>query len=223
MSMLKVPVSSADHVQGPDGAVVTLVEYGDYECPFCKMAYPVVKRLQKHFGARLRFVFRNFPLRELHPHAQAAAETAEFAAVHGKFWEMHDLLYENQERLGDALLFELAEESETARGGADPGAGKRTLHGSRPRRLWLRRPQWSQRNPNLLHQWTSPRRSQGVSRTPGGRGGGRGVGPERRHRLTGLCWPPRRVQRGSAYSSLLVCTAPEHLFTGRAMRPCWSA
>lgn len=110
MSMLKVPVSSADHVQGPDGAVVTLLEYGDYECPFCKMAYPVVKRLQKHFGARLRFVFRNFPLRELHPHAQAAAETAEFAAVHGKFWEMHDLLYENQERLGDALLFELAED-----------------------------------------------------------------------------------------------------------------
>jgi protein-disulfide isomerase len=110
MSMLKVPVSAADHVQGPEDAAVTLLEYGDYECPFCRMAYPVVKRLQKHFGERLRFVFRNFPLREMHPHAQAAAETAEFAAAHGKFWAMHDLLYENQERLGGDVFLELADD-----------------------------------------------------------------------------------------------------------------
>jgi protein-disulfide isomerase len=113
--MLKVPVSSADHVQGPDDAVVTLLEYGDYQCPYCRMAYPVVKRLQKHFGGRLRFVFRNFPLREMHPHAQAAAETAEFAAAHGKFWEMHDLLYENQERLGGDVFLELADALELPR------------------------------------------------------------------------------------------------------------
>ncbi len=108
MSVLKIPVSAEDHLQGPHNAAVTLVEYGDYECPYCRMAYPVVKRIQQHFGEQLRFVFRNFPLRELHPHAQAAAETAEFAAAHGKFWEMHGLLYENQERLGGALFLELA-------------------------------------------------------------------------------------------------------------------
>jgi protein-disulfide isomerase len=108
VSVLKIPVSSEDHRQGADDAAVTLVEYGDYECPFCRMAYPVIKRIQKHFGERLRFVFRYFPLRELHPHAQAAAETAEFAGAHGKFWEMHDLLFENQERLGNALFLELA-------------------------------------------------------------------------------------------------------------------
>lgn len=108
MSVLKIPVSSEDHRQGADDAAVTLVEYGDFECPFCRMAYPVVKRIQKHFGEQLRFVFRYFPLREMHPNAQAAAETAEFAGAHGKFWEMHDLLFENQERLGGALFLELA-------------------------------------------------------------------------------------------------------------------
>lgn len=94
--MLKIPVSSSDHIQGNENASLTLVEYGDYECPFCGMAYPIVKRIQQHFGERLRFVFRNFPLVDNHPHAGIAAMTAEFAATEGKFWEMHDLLYENQ-------------------------------------------------------------------------------------------------------------------------------
>ena len=97
--MLKIPVSSKDHIQGNEKAPLTLVEYGDYECPYCGMAYPIVKRIQKHFGDRLRFVFRNFPLIDSHPHAGIAAMTAEFAASKGKFWEMHDLLYENQEFL----------------------------------------------------------------------------------------------------------------------------
>jgi protein-disulfide isomerase len=109
MSQLKRPVSAEDHVQGPESAPVTLVEYGDYECPHCAQAHPIVKRLQKRFGDSLRFVFRNFPLREMHPHAQAAAETAEFAGAHGKFWEMHDLLFENQQRLSPALFVELAQ------------------------------------------------------------------------------------------------------------------
>jgi protein-disulfide isomerase len=108
MTKLKTLVSAEDHAQGPENAEVTLVEYGDYECPHCERAYGVVKRLQKRFGSRLRFVFRNFPLRESHPHAEAAAETAEFAGAHGKFWEMHDLLFENQERMTDALFPELA-------------------------------------------------------------------------------------------------------------------
>jgi len=84
MATLKVPVGPADHSQGPADAPVTLVEYGDYECPHCGRAYPIVKALQKKFGKQLRFVFRNFPLREVHPNAEAAAETAEFAATHGQ-------------------------------------------------------------------------------------------------------------------------------------------
>jgi protein-disulfide isomerase len=85
----------------------TLVEYGDYECPRCGHAYPIVKALQKRFGKQLRFVFRNFPLREMHSNAEAAAETAEFAATQGKFWEMHDLIYESQSELSDELLSDL--------------------------------------------------------------------------------------------------------------------
>jgi protein-disulfide isomerase len=99
MSMLKAPVTQEDHIQGDENAPLTLVEYGDYECPYCGLAYPIVKRIQKHFGKHLRFVFRNFPLVESHPHAGMAALTAEFAATHNKFWEMHDLLYENQNAL----------------------------------------------------------------------------------------------------------------------------
>jgi|ERR1700676_3654929 protein-disulfide isomerase len=110
MSSLKIPVSAADHIQGPETAKVTLLEYGDYECPHCGRAYPIVKKVQKYFANRLRFVFRNFPLSEAHPHAESAAETAEFAGAQAKFWEMHDGLFENQDRLGGALYSELAEE-----------------------------------------------------------------------------------------------------------------
>jgi protein-disulfide isomerase len=110
MATLKTPVTPEDHIQGAEDAPVTLVEYGDYECPHCGHAHPIVKRVQKHFGKGLRFVFRNFPLSEIHPHAESAAETAEFAGAHGKFWEMYDRLFENQERLGGPLYLELAEE-----------------------------------------------------------------------------------------------------------------
>jgi protein-disulfide isomerase len=104
MSTLKIPVTQEDHIKGDINANITLVEYGDYECPYCGMAYPIVKRIQKHFGNRLRFVFRNFPLVDNHPHAETAAMTAEFAATKGKFWEMHDLLFENQDSLEDEEL-----------------------------------------------------------------------------------------------------------------------
>ena len=96
MSHLTLPVGARDHIQGSEHATITLVEYGDYECPHCGRAYPIVKAVQKHLGKKLRFVFRNFPLNESHPHAEIAAETAEAAAAQGKFWEMHDMLYENQ-------------------------------------------------------------------------------------------------------------------------------
>src|SRR4029077_7593805 len=93
---LTLPVSSRDHAEGPTNAPLTLVEYGDYQCPFCGAAHPVVKRVQKTLGEKLRFVFRNFPLTQAHPYAMVAAEAAEAAALQGKFWEMHDQIYENQ-------------------------------------------------------------------------------------------------------------------------------
>jgi len=108
MSTLQVPVTDADYVEGDPDAPVTLVEYADYECPYCGAAYSVIKRVQKHFGKRLRFVFRNFPLTQIHPEAENAAEIAEFAGAHGRFWEMHDALFENQEALGPALYVSLA-------------------------------------------------------------------------------------------------------------------
>ena len=108
MSKLKPPVGANDHVQGLADASVTVVEYGDYECPYCGEAYPVIKALQKRLGDKLRFVFRNFPLAEMHPHAEHAAEAAEAAGAQGKFWEMHDMLYEHQDALEDEDLLRYA-------------------------------------------------------------------------------------------------------------------
>jgi protein-disulfide isomerase len=101
-----------DHIQGSADAAVTLVQYGDYECPYCGAAYPIIKDVQARFGERLRFVFRNFPITTSHPHAERAAEAAEAAAAQGTFWQMHDLLYENQKRLGDQDLRAYAERLE---------------------------------------------------------------------------------------------------------------
>jgi protein-disulfide isomerase len=109
MSSLAPPVGPADHAHGPADAPVTLVEYGDYECPHCRLAHPVVKTVQSRLGDRLRFVFRHFPISSNHPHAQHAAEMAEAAGERGKFWEMHDLLYGNQDALEDADLAGYAE------------------------------------------------------------------------------------------------------------------
>jgi protein-disulfide isomerase len=109
MGTLKVPVTQHDHILGSADAPVTLVEYGDYECPYCGDAYPIVNRVLQHFGPTLRYVFRHFPLTQVHPDAEPAAECAELAGAHQHFWEMHDGLYKNQDRLGPALLFALAE------------------------------------------------------------------------------------------------------------------
>ena len=97
--VLSMPVGARDHAQGPANAPVTLVEYGDYQCPHCGRAYPIVKAIQKQMGQRLRFVFRNFPIAEIHPNATDAAEAAEAAAEQGRFWEMHDAIFEHQNAL----------------------------------------------------------------------------------------------------------------------------
>ena len=96
---LTIPVSTADHLIGPSDAPVTVVEYGDFECPNCKQAYPAVKLLLHRFKDRVRFAYRHFPLEEVHPHALQAAEASESAAGQEKFWPMHDLLFENQRHL----------------------------------------------------------------------------------------------------------------------------
>src|SRR3979411_1494250 len=108
MGVLKVPVTQRDHIRGPANAPVTLVEYGDYECAHCGLAHPIINTVCHTLAWQLRFVFLHFPLSQVHPNAEAAAESAEFAGAHGRFWEMHDGIYENQDRLGLPLLFALA-------------------------------------------------------------------------------------------------------------------
>jgi protein-disulfide isomerase len=112
--MLRAPITPHDHISGPANAVVTLVEYGDYQCPRCGMAHPIVKQVRARFYKTLRFVFRHFPLTQIHPLAETAAEAAEFGGAHGRFWEMHDGLYDNQdsldaESLGVPTILALAE------------------------------------------------------------------------------------------------------------------
>ncbi len=107
---LTLPVGERDHVLGPEDAPVTLVEYGDYECPYCRQVVPIVRDLQERFGDRLRYVFRHFPLSTAHPYAQLAAEAAEAAGAQGRFWEMHHMLFEHQGTLERSNLFRFAEE-----------------------------------------------------------------------------------------------------------------
>ena len=107
---LKPAVSNTDHAQGNLNADLVIVEYGDYQCPYCGAAYPVLKELISQFGSQIKFVFRNFPLSEMHEYARAAALAAEAAALQNKFWEMHDAIYENQRNLNEHLLMELAVE-----------------------------------------------------------------------------------------------------------------
>ncbi len=120
MARLAVPVGQRDHVRGPATALVTLVEYGDYECPYCRAAVATVEELQRVLPDQLRFVFRHFPLENVHPHARRAAEAAEAAASQGKFFEMHAALFEHQTALEDQDLLQYAAELglDTARFGA---------------------------------------------------------------------------------------------------------
>lgn len=109
MANLKVPITDDDHVRGNTKAPLTLVKYGDFECPACGKSYYIIKQIQAQLGEKLRLVFRNFPLTEIHPYAEMAAEAAEFAGSHGLYWEMYDLLFTNQSQLDVALLLQFAE------------------------------------------------------------------------------------------------------------------
>jgi protein-disulfide isomerase len=110
LGRLAPPVGKRDHVRGPADAPLTLVEYGDFECPYCAAAYLIVKKVQEVMADQLRLVFRHFPLTQIHPHAQGAAEASEAAGAQGRFWEMHDLLYENQRALDPMHLLGYAED-----------------------------------------------------------------------------------------------------------------
>ena len=134
---LVLPVSEErDHIRGPKKAPVTLVEYGDFECPFCGQAHPVVEAVQRRMGKEMRFVFRHFPLVNAHPHAEAAAEAAEAAGAQHRFWEMHDLLFEHQDALedGDLLAYAQTVPLDIERFVAEMGAG---IHAPRVREDFL--------------------------------------------------------------------------------------
>ena len=106
---LKPAISTTDHSQGNPGADLVIVEYGDYQCPYCGAAYPLLKQMMDKYGSQIKFVFRNFPLSEMHRYARPAAIAAEAAALQGKFWEMHDAIFENQQYLNESFLVALAE------------------------------------------------------------------------------------------------------------------
>lgn len=108
MAQLRIPVTSHDHILGNDNAIVTIVEYGDYQCPHCGAAQPILAQILAHFGSRLRLVYRHFPLVEVHPFAGAAAEAVEFAGSRGVFWPMHQAIFANQHLLSIPLLISLA-------------------------------------------------------------------------------------------------------------------
>jgi protein-disulfide isomerase len=110
LTELTPPLSAEDHVDGPDGAELELVMYGDFQCPYCTAAYPIVKRVRDQLARRLLFGFRHFPLRDVHPDAQRAAEAAEAAAAQGAFWPMHDRLYESRGALAREELIAHATE-----------------------------------------------------------------------------------------------------------------
>lgn len=105
---LRLRGSAKDHAQGTSNAIIELVEYGDYQCPYCGHAYLIIKKIQQLFDKDLRFVFRNFPLSEIHTQAKIAAIAAEAAGLQGRFWDMHDIIFENQQNLSPSFLIEYA-------------------------------------------------------------------------------------------------------------------
>jgi protein-disulfide isomerase len=152
MANLKTPITQNDHVRGPALAPITLVEYGDYQCPHCAMAHPMVNQVQRYFSGQMRFVFRHFPLTEIHPHAEIAAESAEFAGAAGLFWDMHDALFENQSRLNIPTIFLIAEELGLPRNSDAECRRDRPVQKEGAQRFHEWDTQRRERHPDLLHQ-----------------------------------------------------------------------
>jgi protein-disulfide isomerase len=109
-TQLTPPVSDKDHIQGTAEATIEIVEYGDFQCPDCGVAYPVIKQIQQTYGNQIRFVFRNLPLTDIHTYAKIAALAAEAAGQQNKYWEMHDLIYEHQQELSNELIYRLVDQ-----------------------------------------------------------------------------------------------------------------
>jgi protein-disulfide isomerase len=109
---LRPSISDKDHVQGNENAFIELVEYGDFQCPYCGSAYPIVKRIQEILGDKLKFIFRNFPLKNVHPQAMSTAIAAEAASLQENYWPMHDIIFENQKRLNWTSLLKYARDIE---------------------------------------------------------------------------------------------------------------
>jgi len=151
MATLKTPITPKDHIQGPENAAATLVEYGDYECPYCGRAYPIVKRVQKHFGKGLRFVFRNFPLSEMHPQAESAAETAEFAGAARKVLGDARWFVRKPGAPWPAILFGACPDDEPICRATSAGARRRQVSEASSGRLQHWRAQRSQRHTGFLH------------------------------------------------------------------------
>jgi len=150
---LAEPQPTRDHIRGPADAPIKMLEYGDYECPYCGQAHPVVLAVKDELGDRLCFAFRNFPLANMHPHARQAAEAAEVAGAQGKFWEMHDVLFENQHAL----------EAEDLVGCAPihRRSAKSRSCTTRSRGFLCGRTRGSQWHPDIFHQWRAFRWSAG--------------------------------------------------------------
>jgi formate-nitrite transporter family protein len=110
LAQLTPPISAEDHVDGPDRAELELVMFGDFQCPYCTAAFPIVHRIRDQLVGRLIFAFRHFPLREIHPDAERAAQAAEAASAQGAFWQMHDRMYESRGALGREDLIQYATE-----------------------------------------------------------------------------------------------------------------
>ncbi len=172
---LALPVSARDHIDGPAYAPVTLLEYGDYECPYCGQAYVILQELKEVFGEQLRMVFRHFPLATLHPHAQPAAEAAEAAGAQGQFWEMHGMLFENQQALEDEDLYEYAADLGLESGAVQSRYGRAPARRTDSGRRRQRNTERSQRDADILHQrcpvrWSLRREFSGCGHRDGGRG-----------------------------------------------------
>ena len=162
MAKLSVAVTDQDHSRGEMSAPVTLVEYGDFQCPHCAMAHALVTRLERHYGEKLRFVYRNFPLVEIHPLAEPAAEAAEFAAAGGKFWEMHDSIFAHQRQLSESMLTDLAGRLGLDEREAGSAIEEHQFGGPDRGRYGRRGEERRSRDANVLYQWRAVRGVVGV-------------------------------------------------------------